>query len=82
MNKLTAEVNTPFYLTQDYSYELENIENPAETIIYYTDNGSPWLSNLEDAEEWVESEEALRLQGRTLSAPNTKWRFIPSTAST
>lgn len=69
--KIRAEVNTSFYLRQVYSYQLGNIEN-GDVIVHYTHEGSPWFNNLNEAEKWLNRQEAKRLELIDIKRPSTK----------
>ena len=64
-----------FYARHLYSYRLQNIED-GTVIIFYTNQGSPWLKTLADAEKWLKEQEAERQDPDNTSRPNSKWVFL------
>ena len=75
MEKIRENVRTSFYTRHVYSYKLRNIEDGTE-IIYYTNQGSPWMNKLEEAEKWLSEKETKRLDSDSINRPSTKWVFV------
>ena len=74
MEKIRENVQTAFYIRHVYSYKLRNIEDDT-VIIFYTNQGSPWINKLEEAEKWLSERETRRLDTDSKERPNTKWVF-------
>ena len=75
MEKIRENVGTSFYARHVYSYKLRNIEDGTE-IIYYTNQGSPWMKKLEEAEKWLSEKETNRLDSDSIKRPSTKWVLV------
>ena len=75
MEKIRENVRTSFYARHVYSYKLRNIEDGTE-FIYYTNQGSPWMNKLEEAEKWLSEKETNRLDSNSINRPSTKWVFV------
>ena len=74
MEKIRENVRTSFYLRHTYSYKLRNIED-GTIIFYYQNKGSPWMNTYGEAENWLSTREAVRLDVDSIERPNTKWIF-------
>ena len=74
MGKIRENVRTSFYLRHIYSYKLRNIED-GTIIFYYQNKGSPWMNTYGEAENWLSTREAVRLDAVSIERPNTKWIF-------
>ena len=74
MGKIRENVRTSFYLRHIYSYKLRNIED-GTIIFYYQNKGSPWMNTYGEAENWLSTREAVRLDVDSIERPNTKWIF-------
>jgi len=75
MEKTRGNVDTSFYLRHVFSYQLRNIED-GTVILYYKNQGSPWINRLAEAEEWLSEEETKRLDHDKIERPSTKWEFV------
>ena len=45
-------------------------------IVYYTNQGSPWINDLSAAEKWLSGQETKRLESDNIKRPSTKWEFV------
>ena len=75
MEKIRENVRTSFYARHVYSYKLRNIEDGTE-IIYYSNQGSPWMNTFAEAEKWLSEKETKRLDSDSIKRPSTKWEFV------
>ena len=74
MNKVKYAVPTRHKINYRTAYKLQNIQT-GETLDYYTNTNSPWFPKLSKTNEWLTTQEELRLQGAKINRPNTKWVF-------
>ena len=72
MEKIRENVRTSFYMRQVQAYRLKNREDGA-VIIFYKNQGYPWMNNLEEAARWLKQKETQRLDKEDGNAPTTKW---------
>ena len=72
MKRIRGNVRTAFYMRHVRAYRLRNREN-GDVIIMYKNQGSPWMNNLEEAEEWLKTKETERLEKESTTAPDTNW---------
>jgi len=72
---IRENVHTVFYVRHVYSYQLRNTEDDT-VIVYYTDQGSPWIDDLPAAEKWLSEQETKRLDSDNIKRPCTKWEFV------
>ena len=75
MENIEENVDTAFYIRHVYSYQLCDIEDDT-VIVYYTNNGSPWINDLSAAEKWLSAQETKRLNSDNTNRPSTKWEFL------
>ena len=75
MEKIRQNVRTLFYVRHVYAYRLQHIED-GTIIIFYTNQGSPWINTIAKAEKWLKEREAERLDPDNTSRPNSKWVFL------
>ena len=75
MEKIREKVRTAFYVRHAYSYQLRHIED-GTVIVYYTNQGSPWMNDLSAAEKWLSGQETKRLDSDNIKRPSTKWEFV------
>ena len=75
MEKIRENVRTSFYARYVYSYKLRHIED-GTVIIYYTNQGSPWMNTLSEAEKWLSEKETKRLDSDNINRPSTKREFV------
>ena len=75
MANVRENVHTAFYIKHVYSYQLRNIED-GTVIVYYTNNGSHWITDLSAAEKWLSEQETKRLESDNIKRPSTKWEFV------
>ena len=64
-----------FYIRHVYSYQLRNTEDDT-VIVYYTNQGSPWIDDLSAAEKWLSEQETKRLDSDNIKRPSTMWEFV------
>ena len=76
MQRIHIDINTAFYIRHVFSYQLKNTEN-GDIIIQYTNTVSVWFNNFQEAQYWLNKQEAKRveLDGFTIQKPSTKWEF-------
>ena len=74
LNKIKREVRRRHKINYRSAYVLLNVES-GDSMVYYTNINSPWMTRLSQTKEWLEDQEELRLQGAQLERPNTKWVF-------
>ena len=75
MAKIRENVHTVFYIRHVFSYQLHHIED-GTVIVYYTNQGSPWMNDLSAAEKWLSGQETKRLESDNIKRPSTKWEFV------
>ena len=75
MANVRENVHTAFYIKHVYSCQLRNIED-GTVIVYYTNNGSHWITDLSAAEKWLSEQETKRLESDNIKRPSTKWEFV------
>ena len=74
MTKIREKVHTSFYARHIFSHQLRNIEEDS-SMVWYTNEGSPWFERFSDAEKWLSEREKVRLDPDNINRPDTKWVF-------